>query len=113
MHRAPAGLADEVDGEPGLRPSCRAGALARLQPLAEQVPQRADLGGGTEGADGGDPGGGVPQGLGAGVVGVAEVRPVRRQRGAAAGHHERVDRGEREQPVAEHRVPVRRAGDRA
>ena len=55
---------------------------------------------------------GVPQGLGAGVVGVAELRAVRRQRGAAAGHDERVDGRQRQQPVAEHLVAVRLAGHR-
>ncbi len=49
---------------------------------------------------------GVPQRLGAGVVGVAELRSVRRQRGTAAGHHDRVDRRQRHEPAAQHGVPV-------
>ena len=50
------------------------------------------------------------QGLGAGVVGVAEVRAVRRQRGAAAGHDERVDR--RAAAAASSRAPCRGAACR-
>ena len=57
------------------------------------------------------PAGGVPQRLGARVVGVGEVRAVRRQRGAAARDDRRVDRRQREQPEAEHVVAVRLAGD--
>ena len=60
------------------------GALALLDPVEQQVAQRLDLGGHGDGAAADGASGGVPQGLGAGVVRVAELRAVRRQRRAAA-----------------------------
>ena len=101
--RAAVALGDEVDGEPRLRPAALVGAVALLDPARA----RSRRSGGTwavrniAGRPGRGAAGGVPQRLRAGVVGVAEVRAVRRQRGAAAGDHHRVDRRQRQQPVAE------------
>ena len=111
VHGHAGALPDEVDGEPRLLTALLRGPLPLLDPALQEVAHRRDLGGDRQGADGGDRTSGVAQRLQAGVVAVAEVRAVRRQGSPRPGDHERVDRRQRQQPVAQVGVAVRLAGD--
>ena len=95
-------LADEVDGEPRLLALGLVGPLALLDLAEQQVAQRLDLRRDGDGAHPGHASGGVAQRLETGEVGVAELRPVRRQGGAAARHDQRVDQRHRQQPEPQH-----------